>query len=173
MDLRTQVSRTDPALGNCTVYRGDRKIILVLAPILAAGVALTGWRFAEGMALGRLLELIAWMCVLASLPVYQGLCAWRTELVIGDNGFRYVRPLRRTREALWSAVRSFDLEGEGRYQHIAVSYSEPTGPATVHINNVRGDFFDISAAARKLASIYASDCRTLDPPFGETQHAAP
>lgn len=140
MDLRAQYSTPDPSLGDSTVYRGDRRTILYAVPLWLVTIALFGWP--------SLLRMAAW-CAVAIPLFYQSLSAWRTELVIGQLGFRYVSPLHRGRQALWGSVQRFEAEGRGRYKQIVVNFMEADRPATLRIVGLRTRFQDICVAAQE------------------------
>jgi hypothetical protein len=100
----------DPDLGNCTVYRGRPAISAVLAGVGLAIFVLFGYA-----SLSRGLPLSSTVAILVMLPGLFAVLAmanWRTELYVGERGFRWEkpwRPLQVPLQVLWSEVASCDL----------------------------------------------------------------
>jgi hypothetical protein len=100
----------DEELGHCTVFRGSLAIAGVLGGVGLAMLVLFGfasWRnnYWSPIALFTLVLLPAVFLAL-------GLSYWRTELVVGDKGFRWEkawRPFQLPLEMAWSQVSETEL----------------------------------------------------------------
>ena len=103
--MRGQQAISDRDLGECVVFGGSRSYIAFFA---LSGLLFTlffGWSVAEA-ASGSSKSDASWIAAPAFLAFFSWASAawlWRTQLVIGERGFRYVRPFRRV-ELPWRAV---------------------------------------------------------------------
>lgn len=103
--IKGRWTATDPDLGACVVFRGSRGYVafftisaLVWGALLVGAIVETALGTARGPASG--------IFGLAILAAFTSMCAVgqsRTQMVVGERGFRYVRPFRRV-SAGWSEV---------------------------------------------------------------------
>jgi hypothetical protein len=143
----------DPELGSCSVI-GPSRWWIVAAGMGIAGLAYVAWSFVEPHQAGvsptwNQAIVIGLASLLFCVVSFSGK---RTQLVIGQRGFRYVRPFR-TVQASWGTVGESVLTG--RHQ-ITVPMLADRNASTLRISSdFSVAYADISELmnARRLASI--------------------
>ena len=150
----------DEDLGHCTVFRGSLPISGVLAGVGLAMLVLFGfasWRnnYWSPAGLFTLILLPAVFWVLA-------LSCWRTELLVGEKGFRLEkgwRPLQVPLKMAWTRVTKSELGGQTdrRGTKAWLVVSETDGRKTTISQQFTATFWEICDAmeASRMASLDA------------------
>lgn len=108
---------SDPDLGECTVIGGSRFAVALFSVLGCALLGAVGWSVAQAASgtadqSGWGSSQLALMLVLGAVSITCAVWYWRTDLTVGERGFRLVRPFQRV-QLMWGQVSSCDL----KYEH--------------------------------------------------------
>ena len=141
----------DADLGECAVFGGSRSVIICFGGLGALFFFFVA-QSALGIA-GRDALTASQMAGAAGLAVAAWLVAvgfWRTRLMIGELGFRYVMPFRSFRLS-WGQVSSIEVVLRGKGDALVVWLRDAQGPSASKIKI--GGFATFSAANSEICDL--------------------